>query len=65
MQITGTTSTRGNAGITIYKDTPAVNGTGNGGGGTLDFSHTYGTLTADNVIKMTYYGNGIQVRVQQ
>ena len=58
MQITGTTSTSGQARITIYKDTSAVNGTGNGGGGVLKFSYTYGTLTADNVIKMTYYGNG-------
>ena len=57
MQITGTTSTSGQAHITIYKDTSSVNETGNVGGG-LNFSYTYGTLTADNVIKMTYYGNG-------
>ena len=58
MQITGITSTSGQASITIYKDTSAVSGTGNGGGGALNFSYIYGTLTADNVIKMTYYGNG-------
>ena len=58
MQITGITSINGLVSITIHKDAQPVNGTGHGGGGTLKFSHTYGTLTSDNVIKMTYYGNG-------
>ena len=58
IQISGVTSTTGSVTLTIYKGSSSVNGTGNGGGGALSLSYSYETLTASDVIKMTYYGNG-------
>jgi hypothetical protein len=58
MQISGVTSTAGSVSLTIYKGTSVLTGTGNGAGGALLLLRSYGTLTASDVIKMTYYGNG-------
>ena len=53
----GTTGSSTGGGVTIYKDDISVNGVSGGGGSSLSLNYNYGTLTASNVIKMTYSGS--------
>ena len=57
MIITGTTGATCSGGVGIYKDGMSVSGTGNGGGNPINYSYSYGTLTASNVIKMVINGS--------
>ncbi len=55
--ITGTTGSTCGGGIGVYKDGVQVNGTSQGGGNPINYSYSYGTLTASNVIKMVISGS--------
>ena len=55
--MSGTTGSTTGGGVTIFKDGNSVNGTSGGGGAALSLNYEYGTLTASNVIKMTYSGS--------
>ena len=58
MEITGQNGSSGSGGFTIYKGASSVNGGGGGGDAIFALNHTYGTLTADDVVKFTFSGGG-------
>ena len=57
-EMTGQNGSSGSGGYTIYKGTNSVNGGGGGGDAPFALNHSYGTLTADDVVKFTFSGGG-------
>ena len=57
-EMTGQNGASGSGSYTIFKGTTGVNGGGGGGGAEFSLNHTYGTLTADDVVKFTFSGGG-------
>ena len=55
--MTGTTGLSTGGGYYLYKDGPIVYSNGGGGGETFSYTHSFGTLTASNVIKFVYQGS--------
>ena len=58
LQISGVPTTVGGVTVGVYKGGSQVNGTGGGSGAPFQLSHTFGTLTASDTIKVTYYMSG-------
>ena len=54
---TGTSSGSSGGTYTFYKDGTQVIADVNGGGGAMNLTHSFGTLTSSNIIKMTYNGS--------
>ena len=54
---TGTSGSSCGGGFTFYKNGTSVNGGSNGGGGAMNLTHNFGTLTSTDVIKMNYSGS--------
>ena len=54
---TGTSGSSCGGSFTFYKNGTSVNGGSNGGGGAMNLTHNFGTLTSTDVIKMNYSGS--------
>ena len=57
-QLSGTFTSSGGGSWSVFKDNGSSLGDYGGSGGTnINWSYTYGTLTADNIVKFTYSGS--------